>query len=286
MKPAFESVSASANASFVVRKFEEKSFSAPYHFHPEYELTLILTGTGKRYVGTNMNDYFSGDLVLLGANLPHCWKTENSSAENSVSVVIHFDKDFMGKNFFYKPETQMILQLLDKSNCGLHFTGNTVFAAKLITTLLHENDSLKKLILLLEILHHLTALNSYNILDSQSFNSELSPAEKQRMNAVIAYIVENFQNTILLKDAAATANLTSHAFCKYFKRVTRKTFMEAVNDYRIDFAVKQLIHTEKPVAEIGFDSGFNDISNFYRTFKERMKLSPLSYRNTFIRELA
>lgn len=285
MKPAFESVGAAADTSFLVRKFEEKRFSAPYHFHPEYELTLILNGSGKRYVGTHMNDYFPGDLVLLGSNLPHCWKTENLPGEDSISVVIHFDKDFMGKDFFYKPEMSSILQLLHNSNYGLQFTGDTAGVKKQIKELLHENNSFKKLVLFLDILYTLASTNTYIFLDNQSFNSELSMAEKKRINAVIAYIVENFQNPISLKDAASAANLTTHAFCKYFKRITRKTFTEAVNDYRIDFAVRQLIHTDKPVAQIGFDSGFNDISNFYKTFRERVKFSPLSYRKNFMKKL-
>ena len=100
MKPAFESVNAAVNSSFVVRKFNERKFSAPYHFHPELELTLILKGNGKRYVGSHVNNYFAGDLVLLGSNLPHCWKTEDGAAGNSVSLVIHFNRDFLGKDFF------------------------------------------------------------------------------------------------------------------------------------------------------------------------------------------
>jgi AraC-like DNA-binding protein len=101
----------------------------------------------------------------------------------------------------------------------------------------------------------------------------------------MAYIVENFKNNISLKAVAATANMTPEAFCKYFKRMSRKTFIEVVNDYRIDFAIGQLVNTEKSIAQIGFDSGFNDISNFYKTFKNRTRLSPLSYRKTFINQV-
>lgn len=285
MRPAFESVNTSENTSFVVRRFEEKNFSAPYHFHPELELTLILNGCGKRYVGAHMNDYYPGDLVLLGSNLPHCWKTEDDAAENSISVVIHFNIDFLGKDFFCKPEMNPALQLLYKSNYGLQFTGDTSKVKNRMLSLPEETDSLKKLIIFLDILHELSSRNNYIILDKQSSYSELSHNDRQRINEVIAYIVDNFQNSISLSEAASIANMTSHAFCKYFKKITRKTFVEAVNDYRIDFAIRQLIHTDKPVSEIGFDSGFNDVSNFHKTFKSRMKLSPLIYRNAFINKL-
>jgi len=105
------------------------------------------------------------------------------------------------------------------------------------------------------------------------------------MNAVTAYIVENFREKISLNKAAKTANMTPQAFCKYFKRISRKTFIEVVTDYRIDFAMQELVHTNKPITQIGFESGFNDISNFYKTFKERRQLSPLAYRNMFVNNL-
>src|SRR6476659_4664130 len=126
MKPAFESLSSFKLHSFLVRKFEEESFSAPYHFHPEYELTFILSGRGTRYVGAHMSDYHPGDFVLLGSNLPHCWKTEQTTEkEKSGSVVVQFQKEFLGNDFFDKPEMATVLQMLQQSNNGLHFTDDT-----------------------------------------------------------------------------------------------------------------------------------------------------------------
>ena len=286
MKPSFESLHTVANTSFLARKFEEKRFSAPYHFHPEYELTLILNGSGKRYVGTHMNDFFPGDFVLLGANLPHCWKTDEFAITGkSSSIVIQFQKDFLGNEFFSMPEMKNMLQLLGRSSYGVQFSGNTVLFHNKMIAILDEKDSFKKLLLLLDLLYELSATDTYNLLDKQNSYSQLSLNEKERMHAVMAYIVDNFQNSISLTAAATAANMTPQAFCKYFKRITRKTFIQAVTDYRIDFAVRQLINSDKPVAQIGFDCGFNDISNFHKTFKARLHLSPLRYRSTFIKKL-
>ena len=284
MRPSFESVNTSENASFLVRSFEEKNFSAPYHFHPELELTLILKGCGKRYVGSHMHDYFPGDLVMLGAYLPHCWKTEDAAIENSASVVVHFGIDFLGNDFFQKPELIAVLQLLENSNYGLQFSGENKIAKGMMSSLLMEKDSLKKLLIFLNVLHELSSCN-YTVLDKQSSYAGLSYGDKERINAVMAYIVENFQEAISLKEASSIANMTSHAFCKYFKKITRKTFIEAVNDYRINYAIRQLINTDKAVSEIGFASGFNDVSNFHRTFKRRINLSPHNYRNVFMSKI-
>src|SRR3954454_18979651 len=97
MKPAFESLSLFKQHSFLVRRFGEECFSAPYHFHPEYELTFILGGSGKRYIGANMSEFYPGDFVLLGSNLPHCWKMEQAAEqEKPGSVVVQFQKEFLG----------------------------------------------------------------------------------------------------------------------------------------------------------------------------------------------
>lgn len=280
MKAAFESLRTGAQ-SFLARRFEEKKFSAPYHFHPEYELTLIVQGNGKRYVGSNMQDYVSGDLVLLGSNLPHCWKTEISSTKKSESIVIQFRENCLGESFFHTPELNRVHSLLKRSNQGIHFKSKTERTKEKMNGLMNEKSSCKKLILFIDILHELTLIKDYAVLNKENYYEELSMNEKERINKVMAYIVERFQHDISLNEAAALINMTTHAFCKYFKKITRKTFIEAVNDYRIDFASRQLINTNDAVTDIGFNSGFNDISNFYKTFKDRMQLSPLGYRKAF-----
>lgn len=286
MKPAFESVKTSHNASFTVRKFKEKKFSAPYHFHPEFELTLILTGSGNRYVGNTMQNFFPGELVLLGSNVPHCWKTSDKCKEDSSSIVLHFKPDFMGADFIEKPEMSRISKLLDKSVSGIHFTCDVASVNESLIMLVKEKDSYKRLITMLDILHRLSLAENCDLIMKKNEYASLSVAERERIGNVMAYIVDNFRKKILLKEVASIANMTTHSFCKYFKRITRKTFIEIVNDYRVDFALKQLIQTDKPVSQICFDSGFNEISNFHKTFKQRMKLSPLSYRNNFMDKLA
>lgn len=285
MKPAFEAVKASMHNSFVVRKFSEKKFSAPYHYHPEFELTLIVKGSGKRYVGTHMQDYVAGDLVLLGSNVPHCWKSSADTNSKSVSIVVHFKSDFLGKDFFQLPEMQKTAQLLNESAKGVHFKKYTDSISKNIEQLLKEDDHHQKLMLLLHLLQQLATQTKYMALQKQSQLESLSSSDKMRVQQVLGYIVDNFKESISLNEAASIANMSPTAFCKYFKRVTRKTFIETVNDYRIDFAVLELVNTDKSMAQICYDSGFNDLSNFYKTFRSKMKISPLQYRVSFDKKL-
>ena len=283
MKASIENLSSSLLKSFLVRSFEEKSFTAPYHFHPEFELTLILSGSGKRYVGSKMHDFYPGDFILLGSNLPHCWKTENTeTSEISSSIVVQFKKEFLGEDFFEKPEMATVLQLLKRCDSGIRFTGNTILYKNKMQELLQEQNSFKRMILLLDLLNLLSLSKKKELLEKQKSSSIISTGEQQRLHVVMAYIVEHFKEQISLSKAAAIANMTPPAFCKYFKRITRKTFIEAVTEYRIDYAAQQLINTAHSISQISFDSGFNDLSHFHKTFKATMKLSPLCYRNEFI----
>lgn len=284
IKALFETINSGSDASFLVNSFTLEKFDVPYHFHPEFELTLILKGKGKRYVGKQMADFDSGDLVLLGSDLPHSWKSESISMPgfHAKSIVAQFDKTFLGNEFFNRPELSNIRNLLKISAHGIHFIGHTAaeVSSKMSVLALEEN-SFRKMMLLLDILEDLAASKEFVLLDQDGVVATQINSNKDRINAALGYIVDNFRNDIVLNEVAAVVSMSPNAFCKYFKRVTNKTFLDTVIDYRINFAVQQLLSTDRPVSEISFDSGFGDVSHFYKLFKRRMKMSPLNYRKNF-----
>ena len=287
-KPSFEVLQSSHQSSFLLRSFKEMAFTAPYHFHPEYELTLILKGKGMRFVNHNMEDYVIGDLVLLGSNLPHCWKTDDiiEGEINAHSIVIQFSKDFLGEQLFLKPEFLSIQELLQRSGNGIRFSEEIQrITKKRMIALVEEENNFKQLMSFLEILHDLSTTESFKLLSNDTVNAQQSLVDKQRINPVFTYIIENFKKSVSLNVAAEIANMTPNAFCRYFKKITRKTFMETVISYRINYAVQQLVHTNQLVSQICFDCGFTDISHFYKLFKIKTKMSPLSYRKKFNKQI-
>ena len=289
IKASIEILQSGNRQSFLVRKFDQWEFDGPYHFHPEYELTYITRGSGKRYVGTHMEDFVEGDLVLLGPNLPHCWKLANiEQMQNEAgAIVIQFTEDFLGNIFLERPELQDISKLLKRSVTGIRFDGNTQIAAnKSIIDLCNEDNNFNKLLKLLDVLQQLAISNEFALLDQNQSIAERSIAEQERINPVFAYLVENFRKPVSLDNAASIANMTPNAFCKYFKKITRKTFMETIIEYRLNYATQQLVQTDKPISEISFESGFGDVSHFYKMFKVKMGLSPLNYRKKFMRDIA
>jgi AraC-like DNA-binding protein len=288
IKASFEVLQTGSRQSFLVRRFDQWAFDGPYHFHPEYELTSITKGSGKRYVGSHMEDFLAGDLVLLGPNLPHCWKLGEPAGPqaDAGAIVIQFNESFLGEDFFNKPELQEIKKLFQRSASGISFSG------KVQSEVNHRLDkqstngsSFEKMLGLLEILQQLAVSDEYSLLDQNQLIAERTLAEQERINPVIAYLVENFRQQVSLDEAAGIANMTPNAFCKYFKKITRKTFMETIIDYRLNYATQQLVQTDKPISEISFDSGFGDVSHFYKMFKVKMQMSPLNYRKKFMRDL-
>jgi AraC-like DNA-binding protein/quercetin dioxygenase-like cupin family protein len=288
IKASFEILQPVNGQSFLVRRFGSPAFDAPYHFHHEYELTSILQGTGKRYVGSHMDDFVAGDLVLLGPNLPHCWKLEPGKdvQTGASAIVVQFTVDFLGDGFFNRNELQHVKKLFQKSGCGISFNSATKTAVnESLLALSKEKNSFKMLMELLEVLQRLALSSEYILLDQNRVIAEQSIAEQERINPVFAYLVENFRHHVSLDVAAGIANMTTNAFCKYFKKITRKTFMETIIEYRLNYAIQQLVQTDKPISEISFDSGFGDVSHFYKMFKSKMHLSPLNYRKKFMRSL-
>jgi AraC-like DNA-binding protein len=289
LKPAFEALQSTGPCSFLVRTFEREAFRAPYHFHPEYELTFISKGEGKRYVGTHMAAFGTGDLVLLGSNLPHCWKTDagGEATENPGAIVIQFNPDFLGADFLSKPELTNIHQLLQRSRSGMQFTGKTRrWSETHILSLAAEENNFEKMMLLLRLLQKLALSGEYRLLAPGRVAAALTREDQQRINEVLAYVVDNFRQKISLGAAAEVAKMSANAFCKYFKKITRKTFMETVIEYRLHYAAQQLVQTDQPVSFICFDSGFGDVSHFNKTFKAKMRVSPLHYRKKFVSETA
>lgn len=282
MQPKYEALTVSENNSFLLRDFELEQFTSPYHFHPEYELTLILKGTGKRFVGSQIGTFKKGEIALLAPNIPHFWKSENviKGQINAHSIVVQFSEEFLGEKTFSLPEFKKIQNLFKASRKGLCFSGKeTVLVKERMVEMFRIEDNFKRLMCLLDVLQTLANANSIQYLDSSLEETNQINETQERIHPVFSYIIDNFQENVYLDTAAEKANLSTSAFCKYFKKATNKTFMEVVLEYRINFAIQLLINTDKKISEVCYESGFKDVSQFHKVFKRKMKMSPDVYRN-------
>ncbi len=267
-----------AHPSVLFRQFSLPFFDTPYHYHASFELTYIVKSTGKRYVGNHVADFQAGDLVLLAPNLAHCWKNNATTDNQAQSIVVQFQENFVGKDFFDLPETKHVRQLLAKAQAGIWVQGKTRDRIARELHFLLNASPLHKILGLIDLLNTIALSNEYTLLDVQNPLPKLDTSDLQRINKVYAYIIENYTQDVQLETAAQLANMTETAFCRYFKKITNKTFLDVVTDFKIKHACHLLSKTDKQVAEVCFESGFGNVSHFNKQFKAIIDQSPLGYR--------
>ncbi|MCP9768606.1 helix-turn-helix domain-containing protein [Lacihabitans sp. LS3-19] len=278
MKAVFEKLDQNITSSFLLRKFELPAFDAPFHFHPEFELTHIKKGEGQRYVGTQVEDFGTDDLIFLGSNLPHCWISKSlPEGETVEATVVQFKRDFLGSAFMELPEIQKIKALFAASNAGLKISGKVKTEILTEMGLLDEKDDYQKLLALLKILGILANSNDLKPIDPSFSSIKHSNNETIRFQRVFAYLIEHYREEISLEKIAEIAHLSPTSFCRYFKTLTGKTFLEIVNEYRIQYACQLLRKNELSVSQIAYESGFNDVPYFNKLFKKMKGVSPLGY---------
>ena len=277
MKPKLEHVSHRVNnQSFLCYEVNVPAFEFLWHYHPEYELTYISKGKGKRLVGDSYETFEAGDLVLLGPLLPHTWITEKKGKENCSAIVIQFTHDFV-KQLFQFPEMSAFEKLFVKADRGLHFNAAKNRNCILLLTKMVQSNELVSFTLLLQVLQQL-AVKKPVPLTSVQYKPIKGNENQQRINKVFLYIQNEFKESVALKKAASLIHLSESAFCKFFKRASGKTFSDYTNEVRIGHACQLLIETDKAIGEIAFESGFESLTYFNRVFLKKKKVRPGRYR--------
>jgi AraC-like DNA-binding protein len=283
MKALFEKVTVDEQTSLLVRRFQMPFFDAPWHYHPEYELTYIVKGYGRRFVGDHSETFSAGDLVLIGSNLPHFWRSDDDfyQKESSMqveSIVVQFPAVFDQQLLAAIPEAQSIRQLLQRARYGLSFCpAIREIAANQLEPLATLNG-LPQLLRLLAVLHQLAADSNATLLASDGYQLAPGVAETERMKRIFDYLLVHFREEIRVDQIASIAGMAPAAFCRYFKKRTRKSFIEYLNELRINHARKMLVNRNFNVGQVGLECGFNNSSHFHRQFKLYTGMTPLRYQ--------
>ncbi len=282
-KASYEKIQTLPGRSFAFREFDLPAFDSPRHFHPEFELTLVTGGTGRRFVGDHIAEYGPGDLALLAPNLPHFWRTESAGnpEERSRSLVVQFLPEFLGSEFFELPELDALKGLFAHASRGLRFTGRTQERASEILRRMVTRSPQGQLLGLLEALDVLSRSPDVEVLASEGFAPALDTRTEERINRCQAYIFEHLHEPFRLDEVATHMNMSPSAFSRYFKRAMGKTFSHFVSELRVGQACRVLLETDKPISTVAYESGFNNLSNFNRRFRDLRGVSPRRFRQIY-----
>ncbi|MDW3646001.1 MAG: AraC family transcriptional regulator [Bacteroidia bacterium] len=275
MKAVFEKVPEDPASEITAFLHDEVDFGAPWHFHPECELTYILEGEGLRYVGNHIAPFAAGELVLLRGNLPHCWKNIQK-AGRSKSLVIQWEESLIPSII----DLHKIMKCLDQASQGLIFSPSITESALVhIKALILEGDN--HFIKLLEILHLLSKDEEAKQLSRVDYGKKMSLESQDRMGLIFNFISENFGRKISLKEITHLCHLSEPSFSRFFSSNFQKPFSSYLNEYRISQASRMLIESHDPIAQIAFSCGYESLSLFYTQFRKYKALSPRKYRKAY-----
>lgn len=283
MKPQFIKVPVDEAHSFRVTDEVVSYFYNPLHFHPELELTYVLKGKGTRFIGYHVESFFPGDLVLVGPNLPHCWKNDpeyyaKNSNLKAQAIVVQFKEDFAGSVFFELPELLPLKNLILDSKRGIKIYGKTKEKIKVRLEILTNQTGTGRLTNLLEILDIMALSKEKTSLTEMDSHRLMPPVQMKKLNDVYQYTLDHFKEDVSLEEIAGVANMTPNAFCRFFKSHNRKTYIQFINEIRIANACKLLGNTSISITQIAYESGFNNLAHFNRVFKKHKKIVPFYYR--------
>ncbi len=288
MKPVLEHLPLDDKESFFIRAFDLPYFGTPWHYHPEYELVLVAESEGKRFVGNSITDFKKNDLSFFGPNLPHLYRNPpeyyaRDSRLKARSIVIHFLETALGRDFFSLPQTAKINQLFEHSRQGIDILGETrkKVIAKMRAML--QTAGFQRLIHLLEILNILAESTEYKLISGPGIVGH-NAADSERLDKVFQYILQNFHRPIRLEEVAGLVYMTRTSFCRFFLERTKRTFSDYLTEVRLNHAARLLIEENMSISRIAYDSGYNNLSNFNRQFREKYKINPKKYKSFYLKD--
>ncbi len=279
--PPLEKVIFPHEGSILVRQFSQQHRNTrPYwHYHPELELVYVNKGRGKRHIGSHLSYFNEGELVLIGSNLPHQGFTDRLSGHES-ETVIQMRPDFLGEEFLQIPEMKNISALFERAKKGLSFFGGSKELIGEKIAQMANKDKFDQVLSLLDILRDLSLSKEFNILNADGFSLVASPQDNDRLSLVLNYVRQHFQKPISIPEISEVVSMTETSFCRYFKKITSKTFTQFLNEYRLVHASKLLAEKEISITEICFECGFSNYSHFVEQFKSFTGKSPSNYRKS------
>lgn len=282
MNPLLQRIEYGVNSSFNISKGQDDSFYSRWHYHPEIELTLIKKGSGIRIIGDSIEPFSAGDLILVGAHLPHSWRLDAGHQDKNrpaslEALSVHFDEELWRPGFLSMPEMKQIKHLLSRAKRGIKVQGRTRKAvAVMMEKMLIETDA-DRIILLLQVFNILSTAEECRVL---SILGPVSPDEMEQTDAISRiyhYTLTHFHEKIDIKHLSEIANISPNSFRRYFRSRTMKTYWQFLLDVRIGHACQLVIENKYTISQICFSCGFNNLANFNRRFKDKMGVPPLVY---------
>lgn len=263
---------------FILLNNKNAKFDYPIHFHPDFELNLVMNTNGKRIIGDSVEEFVGMDLALIGPNLPHVWKAPSTPQTHVITVQFHdqFLNSFLLSKRLFVP----IREMLERAARGIDFAGDIKqrVAPRLIE--LSRSHGFSTALDFFSILYDLATSHDQRLLANASYDTSsiMRESKSRRISVICKYIEENYNKNISLGDIASQIGMSESAASHFFRKRTNRSFVSYLSDVRIGHATKMLIETSHSIAEICYMCGYTNLSNFNRMFKKAKDQTPSEYR--------
>lgn len=284
MQPTLEKVPLTAERQYLFWIRSEPRFPFRWHYHPEYELTLLTRGRGTRVVGDRVEAYAEGDLVLIGPNLPHTWSGE--APVRHEAYVLQFAPALFGDGLLRQPDLARLAGLLERSRRGLRFGGRARDEAERLMRASYRERGIKRFARLLELFDVLAGAREVATLSAGAANAPPPARQGSEMERIYRFLHEHAAEPLGLAAVARRFNVTPSTLHRRLKRATGRSLTELVNEIRISRACGLLVSGDAPIAEICFECGYQNLSYFNRRFRASRGMSPRVYRRQMLGEAA
>lgn len=274
-----------AENCFILIDRKKSNFNYPTHIHPEFELNFISGASGAhRVVGDSIEEIDDMDLTLIAnPHLEHAWIDHHCTATEIHEITIQFHPTLLGDSLLQRTQFKSISVMLEAAQKGISFSRSTITAIRPKLESLASQEGFYAVLNLFSILYELSQATNIKILSSHIFAGKEDSNDSRRIHKVTDFLNKNYDKEIKLADVASLVNMSEVAFCRFFRKRTSKSLIEYLNDIRTGMATKLLADTVKPVSEICFECGFNNLSNFNRCFKKKKGCTPSEFREYFAR---
>lgn len=269
---------------FYIVERHKTEFTYPLHQHKEFELNFIEHGKGvRRIVGDSVEEIGEYELVLIGGdNLEHVWEQGRCNSKDIREITIQFSSDIFGGDLLSKNQFASIRRMLRRADHGLVFPLSAVMKVySTLDTIAQEQERFVQFLKFLYVLYELSISDEARVLASSSFAHTERSTESRRVQKVKQYINDNYAKPLMLSDLAGLVGMSPVAFSRFFRQRTGRTLSDYIVDIRLGYAARMLVDSTKNISEICYECGFNNLSNFNRTFKAKRNYTPRDFRAMF-----
>jgi len=286
MKIKHEHIDFPGKSTLKINYAKRPYFLHPWHFHEQHQIQYVIKSTGTRFVGDHVEPFGEGDLVLLAGNLPHFWRSSEIYYSGKpeyyvLRLTVQFPNDFIEPVISKYPEFLQIKQMMLRAERGIKFNPPDSERISKMLLKLRKLKGFQQVMHFIQTLYVMSDAKNTRLLASEGYQPGRNELTDDRLKKIIRFLSANYCDQVSFKELADIAGMHPVSLSRYFKEKTGKKITTYLNELRVGFACKLLLEGNRQVSHICYETGFNNLANFNRTFRKITQMTPKQYQNKF-----